>query len=147
MNVYHLDKGKANKFSPINSFMVEWELDVNFVKRIPILSVEGDGSKGAEVIVHFPERYYEQYDVFVIEETRQQLMVMIEPIRRSDACVECVCRLVDNDYAETLGNVEGMDTRFITNHMPELHERGFSKYQSINQLHNQLLLYTVRYIE
>lgn len=125
MNVYHLDKGKANKFSPLNSFMVEWEIDVNFVKRIPILAVEGTGANGAEILFHFPERYYEQYDVFVIEETRQQCMVMLEPIRRSDACVECVCRLIDNDYAECLDphtNYEGMDTRFITNHMPELHE-------------------------
>lgn len=119
--------------------MVEWEIDVNFVKRIPILAVDGDGNNGSEVIVHFPERYYEQYDVFVIEETRQQLMVMVEPIRRSDACFECICRLVDNDYAERLENVEGMETRFITNHMPELHERGFSKYQSSMERHRTFI--------
>lgn len=134
MNVYAVDK-KPNKFQPLNSFMVEWEIEVNFVKRIPILAVEGEG-KGAEVIFHFPEKYYEQYDCFVIEETRQQCMVMIAPIRRSDACYEYVCRLVDNDYSETIDqSVVGTDTRFITNHMPELHETGFSKYQSNVERH------------
>lgn len=125
MNVYHLDKAKANRFTPINSFMVEWEISVNFVKRIPILAIEGDGSNGTEIIFQFPEKYYERHDVFVIEETRQQCMVMSTPYRRSDACYECVCRLVASDYNEVLMNPEaliGTDTRFITNHQPELHK-------------------------
>lgn len=131
-NVYAKDKSK-DRFNSLNSFMVEWEISVNFVKRIPIQAIEGDGSNGSEIIVHFPERYYEMYDVFVIEETRQQLMVMSVPIRRSDACTEYVCRLIDNDYKERLAASEmliGTDTRFLTNHMPELHEVGYVKYQS-----------------
>lgn len=126
MNVYTMEKGKPSKFQSLNSFLLEWEIDVNFVKRIPILAVEGDGSNGSEVIFHFPERYYEMYDVFVIEETRQQCMVMLSPVRRSDAVVEYVCRVIDNDYNEVLNvdSIVGTDTRFITNHMPELHETG-----------------------
>ena len=141
MNVYTMEKGKPSKFQSLNSFLLEWEIDVNFVKRIPILAVEGDGSNGSEVIFHFPERYYEMYDVFVIEETRQQCMVMLSPVRRSDAVVEYVCRIIDNDYKEVLDvdsarfttmtneildvdSIVGTDTRFITNHMPELHETG-----------------------
>ncbi len=95
MNVYTMEKGKPSKFQSLNSFLLEWEIDVNFVKRIPILAVEGDGSNGSEVIFHFPERYYEMYDVFVIEETRQQCMVMLSPVRRSNAVVEYVCRVID----------------------------------------------------
>lgn len=131
-NTWAQEKGKATKFSPLNSFMVEWEIDVNFVKRIPILAVDGDGSNGSEVIFHFPEHYYEMLDVFVIEETRQQCMVMLAPIRRSDACWEYVCRVIDNDYSERIDpdTVVGTDTRFVTNHMPELHEQGYVKYQS-----------------
>lgn len=141
MNIYTMDKGKPSKFTPINSFMIEWEIDVNFVKRIPILSVEGNGSNGSEVIFHFPERYYEMYDVFVIEETRQQCMVMLSPVRRSDAVVEYVCRIIDNDYRESLDPeaIEGTDTRFITNHMPELHETGFTKYQSNIEKHRTMI--------
>ena len=53
-------------------------------------------------------------------------MVMLSPVRRSDAVVEYVCRVIDNDYKEVLDvdSIVGTDTRFITNHMPELHETG-----------------------
>lgn len=141
MNVYHLDKDKTNKFQSLNSFLVEWDIEVNFVKRLPILAVEGNGANGSEIIFHFGERYYEMYDVFVIEETRQQCMVMLSPIRKSDAVVEYVCRLVDNDYKETLDadSIVGTDTRFITNHMPELHETGFTKYQSSMEKHRTMI--------
>lgn len=138
MNVYHLEKGKANRFTPINSFMVEWEINVNFVKRIPILAIEGTGANGSEVIFQFPERYYERHDVFVIEETRQQCMVMNSPYRRSDACYEYVCRIIATDYNEVLVDTDkliGTDTRFLTNHQPELHEDGYSKYQSNIERH------------
>lgn len=122
-NVYRKDKGGNDRFKSLDSFMVEWAIDVNFVKRIPISAIDGDGYDGSEVIFHFPERYYEQYDVFVIEETRQQCIVMMSPLRRSDKCYECVCRIIDNDYKERLDAdaIVGTDTRFITNHMPELH--------------------------
>ena len=126
-NIYAPSKSK-DRFNSLNSFMVEWEISTNFIKRIPILAIEGDGSNGSEIIFHFPERYYEMYDVFTIEETRQQCMVMAVPIRRSDACTECVCRLVDSDYKERIANPDmliGTDTRFLTNHMPELHEVGW----------------------
>ena len=125
MNVYEMDKGKSNSFQSINSFLIEWDIDVNFVKRLPILAKEGDGAHGSEIIFHFPERYYEMYDVFVIEDTRQQCIVKSVPVRRSDACCEVIAQVIDNDYSESVGDeVIGMTTRFITNHMPELHETG-----------------------
>ena len=131
MNVYEMDKGKSNSFQSINSFLIEWDIDVNFVKRLPILAHEGDGAGGSEIIFHFPEKYYEMYDVFVIEETRQQCIVKTVPVRRSDACYEVIAQVIDNDYSERIGDdVDGMTTRFLTNHMPELHETGYTKYQS-----------------
>lgn len=131
MNVYDMPKDKANSFQSINSFLIEWDIDVNFVKRLPILAKEGDGAHGSEIIFHFPERYYEMYDVFVIEETRQQCLVKTVPVRRSDACYEIIAQVIDNDYSETVGDeVVGMTTRFLTMHAPELHETGYVKYQS-----------------
>ena len=122
MNVYTRDKGKANAFQSINSFLVEWDIDVNFVKRLPILATDGnDGANGSEIVFQFPERYYEMYDVFVIEDTRQQCIVMSVPVRRSDACWEVTARVIDNDYSERIVDVVGKSTRFVTNHMPELH--------------------------
>lgn len=122
MNVYAKDKNKGDRFQSLDSFLIEWDIETNFVKRIPILSVDGDGANGSEVIFQFPEHYYEMLDVFVIEETRQQCMVMLSPIRRSDKCWEYVCRVIDNDYSERIDkNIEGTETRFLTNHQPELH--------------------------
>lgn len=125
MNVWATNPNKSSKFQPLNSFMVEWEINVNFIKRIPILAIEGTGENGQEVIFHFPEHYYDKYDVFIIEETRQQCFVTMAPIRRSDACYEYICRIVDNDYSSKIENADrliGTDTRFCTNHMPELHD-------------------------
>ena len=142
MNVYTLEKGKPSKFQPLNSFLIEWDIDVNFVKRLPILAVDGDGKDGSEIIFHFPEHYYELYDVFVIEETRDQFMVIMAPVRRSDGDVEYVCRLVDNDYQSSIEDPEalvGLETRFITNHMPELHETGYTKYQSNIEKHRTMI--------
>ena len=123
MNVYTRKKENSNSFQSINSFLIEWSIDVNFVKRLPILAHEGDGSHGSEIIFHFPERYYEMYDVFVIEDTRQQCIVKSVPVRRSDACYEVICQLIDNDYSEVINEntIDGMSTRFLTNHVPELH--------------------------
>ncbi len=122
MNVYHVSKDKSNRFTPANSFMIEWEISTNFVKRLPILAMEGDGSNGTEIIFQFPEHYYERHDVFVIEETRQQCFVLTRPYRRSDNCFEYVCRVVSTDYETIPTTVVGTDTRFVTNHQPELHK-------------------------
>ena len=134
MNVYTREKGSSNSFQSINSFLVEWDIDVNFVKRLPIIAVSGDGQDGSEVEFVFAERYYEMYDVFVIEETRQQCIVMQTPFKGTDGW-HVMARVIDNDYSERIGDVVGMSTRFCTNHMPELHEQGFTKYQSNIEKH------------
>lgn len=135
MNVYTKDKNKGDKFQSQDSFLIEWDIEVNFVKRIPILAVDGDGKNGSEIIFQFPERYYEVYDAFVDEETRQQYFVTMAPIRRSDSCVEYVCRLITDSVNDESLAAAGHETRFITNHMPELHETGFTKYQSNVEKH------------
>lgn len=139
MNTYYLEKNKQGKFSPVNSFMVEWEIQVNFVKRIPILAVDGGGNASQEIIFQFPEHYYEKNDVFVVEETRQQFFVLAAPYRRSDACWEYVCRLVAADYVEVSDVASGQTTRFLTNHQPELHEDGYTKYQSNIERHRTFI--------
>lgn len=134
MNIYTMEKDAKKAFQPINSFMVEWDIDVNFIKRVPFLTVpQGDGAQGTEIICHFPENYYQKNDVFIIEQSRQQLIVVSRPVRRSDADFEVVCKIQDSDYAAVLDETAcqpGMNTRFLTNYQPELHEEGYTKYQS-----------------
>ena len=73
MNIYTMEKDKKNSFQSINSFMVEWDINVGFIKRIPFLQVpDGDGAQGTDIIFHFPENYYQRNDVMIIEGSRQQ---------------------------------------------------------------------------
>ena len=128
MNIYTREKNVKDAFQSINSFMVEWDINVNFIKRVPFLTVpEGDGAQGTDIICHFPENYYQKNDVLIIEGSRQQLIVVSRPVRRSDADFEVVCKLQDSDYAAVLDVTAcqpGMNTRFLTNYMPEMHSEG-----------------------
>lgn len=81
----------------------------------------------------FEERYYEQNDIFKVDETNQQFFVVAEPIRKRDNYWEYTVRLIENDYKGRLdvsGCYPGATTRFLSNAFPELHEKGFVKHQS-----------------
>lgn len=83
--------------------------------------------------MYFKERYYEKYDIFKIDNSRQQCMVVERPVRKADDLWEYVVRLIDNDYSSILdvsACQPGMTTRFQSNAMPEMHEEGYIKYQS-----------------
>lgn len=84
MNIYYNQK-TANKFQPINSLMIEWDVDVEFIKRVEFAAVpSGDGTGGVEFTVYFKERYYEKYDTFKIDSSRQQCIVKATPARKAD---------------------------------------------------------------
>ena len=133
MNIYTLEKEGKNKFQNLNSFVVEWDLNVNFIKRVPILNVQGDGKNGTDIIFTFPENYYQRNDVMVIEGSRQQVIFLSRPVRRSDNSWEIVGKLQDSDYNAELDMTAcyaGAPTRFLTNYQPEMHTEGYTKYQS-----------------
>ena len=126
MNTYTLEKGKKNQFQRVDSFLIEWDLNINRIKRVYMTAVpEGDGAMGSDIIFHFGENYYQKYDTFIIERTRQQIMVMNRPQRVRDNDWLIVGKLLDNSYdsvLDTSGAFVGSATRFITNIMPEMHE-------------------------
>jgi hypothetical protein len=77
--------------------------------------------------MQFTERYFERNDTFIIEESKQQCIVMESPIRKSDNFWEYTVRLIDSTYRETLDLTScqiGMTTRFVSNIQPEYHEEG-----------------------
>lgn len=131
MNIYVRDRKNKDAFTSINEFMVEWDINVNFIKRVPFLvKPTGDGAQGTDIIFHFPENYYQKNDVFVIEESRQQVIVLSRPIRRSDADWEVVGKIQDSDYSSVLDASAcepGMMTRFLTNYHPEFHREGLTR--------------------
>lgn len=68
--------------------------------------------------MYFKERYYEKYDIFKIDNSRQQCMVVERPVRKADDLWEYVVRLIDNDYSSILdvsACQPGMTTRFQSN--------------------------------
>lgn len=127
-NTYSLDKGKKNQFQSIDSFVVEWDIKVERIKRVPFSAVpEGDGANKSDIIFHFPENYYQKNDTFIVDKTRQMFIVMNRPQRVRDNDFLVIAKLLDDDYTSVIdlsGCQVGDTTRFVTNYQPELHEEG-----------------------
>lgn len=142
-NVIYNKKTSGNSFQKINALSFEWEVGTNFIKRIKFAAAPvGNGSNGSDIIMAFTERYYEKYDTFVIEGSKQQCFVLQAPIRKSDRYWEYTVRLIDSTLRDELDTAfcqPGMETRFLTNYMPEYHEMGFTKYQSNVEVHKNWL--------
>lgn len=106
----------------------EWDVETNYIKRIEFAAVPtDDGADGTDIEMAFKERYYEKYDIFKIDKTGQQCIVVSRPIRKADNYWVVTVRLIDNDYSsvlDTTGCQVGDTTRFQSNAMPELHEEG-----------------------
>ena len=99
-------------------------METNNIKKIEFAEVpEGDGANGTEITMAFRENYYQKYDIFRIDKTKQQCEVVSRPVRKNDARWEVQVRLVDNDYDTTLdfdGCNVGDTTTFQSVAMPEL---------------------------
>jgi hypothetical protein len=52
--------------------VIEWQIETNQIKHIEFADVpEGDGADGTEIEMAFKENYYQKYDIFRIDETKQ----------------------------------------------------------------------------
>ena len=133
-NIFYGDTKKATGFQNIDSTYFEWEVETNYIKRIPFAAVPvEDGADGSEIEMIFPENYYQLHEIFKIEKTGQQCFVVSRPTRKADNMWSVMVRLIDDDYSSILdkdGCQIGDTTRFIGNAKPELHDTGFVKYQS-----------------
>ena len=88
--------------------------------------------------MYFTERYYEKFDTFKIDKSRQQCIVLLTPQRKADNFWEYTVRLIDSDYKSVLdisACQPGDTTRFLSNAQPEYHDNGFTKYQSNIEKH------------
>lgn len=127
-NIYYGDEKKAKGFQNIDSTYFEWEVETNYIKRIPFAAEPvGDGRDGSEIEMIFPENYYQLHEIFKIESTGQQCFVVSRPVRKADNYWSVMVRLIDDDYSselDTTGTHVGDLTRFIGNAKPELHDTG-----------------------
>ncbi len=71
-NVFYNPKQDSKSFTPINSMIIEWDIDVNFIKKVRIVgNISGTGvQKNIETIV-MEEKYYNKHDVFTLENKQQ----------------------------------------------------------------------------
>lgn len=141
-NVYHNPKNTKNNFTPINSLAVEWEIDVNFIKKVKIATaVSGVGTGGAPVTIGLEERYYDKNDTFALE-NRQQLFVLKAPTKKGTKIWEYTVTLIGNDPARAIDSTygaAGRSTRFRSNYFPELSERGYTKFFSNSETHRNYI--------
>lgn len=142
-NIFYQDGKSGNKYQSIDAMYFEWEVETNYIKRVEFADVPTEGGAGGtEIVMAFKERYYEKYDIFKIDKTMQQCIVVSRPVRKADNYWEVVVRLIDNDYSSVLdlsGCQVGDTTRFQSNAMPEMHEEGYVKYQSNIEKHRNFI--------
>ena len=92
---------------------------------------------GTEITMAFKENYYQKYDIFRIDKTKQQCQVVSRPIRKRDDFWEVQVRLIDNGYdsiLDTDGCQVGDLTTFQSVAVPELSEEGWGLSQYFVQL-------------
>jgi hypothetical protein len=70
-NIVYRDAKAKDKFTPIDSLYFEWNIDVNQITRPRLINFEGDGTFGSEIIMQFDTKWYDKFDTFVNESTRQ----------------------------------------------------------------------------
>lgn len=141
-NIFYKDE-KADQFQLSSSLLFEWIVETNNIKKVEFAEVPiGSGENGTEITMAFRENYYQKYDIFRIDKTKQQCQVVSRPIRKRDDYWEVQVRLIDNDYDTTLdtdGCQVGDTTTFQSVAMPELSEEGYSKFQSQMERHRNFM--------
>lgn len=83
-NIFYKDE-RPDTFQISSSLMFEWQVETNNIKKIAFAAEpEGDGANGTEITMAFTENYYQKYDIFRIDVTKQQCIVVSHPIRKRD---------------------------------------------------------------
>ena len=130
----------------INAFCIEWDVNVNFIKRVAFASApEGDniGIGNTEFVIALEERYYEKNDIIVIDGSHQQLFITRRPVWRTNKYFEYTCVLINNDGKQHLDKSAcqpGMTTHWISNAHPfDYHDFGTTKYQSNMETHRNYM--------
>ena len=129
-NIVYNESQSKSKYQKIEALAFDWQIDINFIKRVKFaadVDTSQTGLGGAPVTMVFTERYYEKYDTFQVEESKDQFIVLVPPVRKADNFWEYTCQLIDNTYKQSFDSNAcklGKETRFLTNYMPEFHDEG-----------------------
>lgn len=143
-NIYYNDES-VSKYQLSDSLVFEWQIENSQIKHVAFADVPvGLGDNGQEIEMAFTENYYQKYDIFRVDETRQQFQVISRPVRKADNYWVVTVRLVDNNYDTQLdpdGCQPGMTTTWQSTANVELSEEGYSKFQSSYEKHRNYLTF------
>ena len=143
-NIYYNNES-VNKYQLSDSLVFEWQIENNQIKHIEFAAVpEETGENGQDIVMAFKENYYQKYDIFRIDKTKQQCIVVQKPIRKSDCYWEVTVRLIDNNYdtiLDTDGCQIGDTTTWQSTANVEMSEEGYSKFQSSFEKHRNYMTF------
>lgn len=142
-NIFYNPKSSGSNYTPINSMAIEWQIDVNFIKKVRIAEdVTGNpGSGKIPFTIQLEEKYYDKNDTLTLE-NQQQLFVVAPPTRLRHRLWEYTVTLVGNDLSKSADSnymKAGQVTRYRSNYYPELSERGYTKYTSNTETHRNYI--------
>lgn len=93
-NIFYKDE-KADQFQLSSSLLFEWIVETNNIKKVEFAEVPTeDGANGTEITMAFKENYYQKYDIFRIDKTKQQCQVVSRPIRKRDKQTQLIVSLL-----------------------------------------------------
>lgn len=93
-NIFYKDE-KADQFQLSSSLLFEWTVETNNIKKVEFAEVPTeDGANGTEITMAFKENYYQKYDIFRIDATKQQCQVVSRPIRKRDRQAQLIVSLL-----------------------------------------------------
>ncbi len=93
-NIFYKDE-KADQFQLSSSLLFEWIVETNNIKKVEFAEVPTEtGENGTEITMAFKENYYQKYDIFRIDKTKQQCQVVSRPIRKRDKQTQLIVSLL-----------------------------------------------------
>lgn len=93
-NIFYKDE-KADPFQLSSSLLFEWTVETNNIKKVEFAEVPTEsGANGTEITMAFRENYYQKYDIFRIDKTKQQCQVVSRPIRKRDKQTQLIVSLL-----------------------------------------------------
>lgn len=139
-NVY--EKRSDSKFEAIKSMVIEWSIDVSYIKTVAVAEdCLETGAGRSNFKLYLKEKYFSKWDTMVLED-QTQLFVVQEPRAAGGQRWEHIVRIVGNDYSRQVDLnylTKGRTVRYRSNYHPELSDFGSVKYHSNTEIYRNFI--------
>ncbi|MCK5787958.1 MAG: hypothetical protein KAH32_03095 [Chlamydiia bacterium] len=137
-NVY-TNKKQQGGFTPINSYAIQWTIDVNYIKKIRIATTVTAPAAGQIFQVVLEEKYYNKNETFALEDQSQLFIVAPPKYLGPKKWQYSVRSIAVGASISDAMLTAGRQTKFRSNYHPELSVRGYVKYQFNTETHRNFL--------